>query len=62
MTSKLNLFSRSFLAGACHASVVYSLSVILNPIIYGILRFRQLRGEGGSFLARIQKTRLRLTD
>ena len=32
-----------------------------NPITYGILPFRQLRG-GGGFLARIQKTRLQLTD
>ena len=31
-----------------------------NPITYGILSFRQLRG--GGFLARIQKTRLQLTD
>ena len=34
----------------------------LNPITYGILPFRQLRGGGGGFLARIQKTRLQLTD
>ena len=34
-----------------------------NPITYGILPFRQLRGGGGGgFLARIQKTRLQLTD
>ena len=33
----------------------------VNPITYGILPFRQLRG-GGGFLARIQKTRLQLTD
>ena len=32
----------------------------INPITYGILPFRQLRG--GGFLARIQKTRLQLTD
>ena len=31
----------------------------LNPITYGILTFRQLRG---GFLAQIQKTRLQLTD
>ena len=40
--------------------------VAFNPITYGILTFRQLRGGGGggggSFLARIQKTRLQLTD
>ena len=37
--------------------------VNINPITYGILPFRQLRGGGGGgFLARIQKTRLQLTD
>ena len=35
----------------------------LNPITYGILRFRQLRGGGrGAFLAEIQKTRSWLMD
>ena len=34
----------------------------INPITYGILPFRQPRGGGGGFLARIQKTRLQLTD
>ena len=33
-----------------------------NPITYGILTFCQLLGRGGRFLARIQKTRLQLTD
>ena len=37
------------------------LETLFNPITYGILPFRQLRG-GGGFLARIQKTRLQLTD
>ena len=35
----------------------------INPITYGILSFRQLRGGGGGGgLARIQKTGLQLTD
>ena len=37
-------------------------STSFNPITYAILPFRQLRGGGGGFLARIQKTRLQLTD
>ena len=41
----------------------FALNFLFNPITYGILSFRQLRGGGGGgFLARIQKTRLQLTD
>ena len=45
-------------------SPFYSLSILfmlysktLNPITYGILRFRQLRGEGG-FLARTTENKV----